>query len=469
MNNEINHTEKPQGEIISQGRKITLKKLIGIGILIIGLQIPVLEISTLLNEREHAGAITDTNQKELLKLPQSQIYAEPVIVLEEPVPTSTSAMLAPLPETIKCAQDIAKKNRGKLNTIRFDKMKNDINIEIVEQKRGIHTYKNYIATIKFNGNLNFKNLSPKLKELNWSKADLVFYFENSCNKSNCVALKDLKIETKSANYNTNMRDGGLYTINKSLSISETLKMNPDLNNDELKISGTIILKGVNSFNIQNSAISSENTLKTPIKSLKIEDLNFNVNKSTAKPDDIYTWTIDDSNLSDITTQSIWQLNESKNILSFSLPSFIDDYRMVTRSLKYELMVFALIFLAFLVFEWIIMLPIHPIQYGMIGLSICLYYLLLLSFSEKIGFTNAYFISSLTTTLIISGYSSAILKLWRHGGLIFGLMSITFSYLYVLLSMEQNALVVGTVGLTLILSLIMYITREIDWYKLGEIK
>lgn len=96
----------------------------------------------------------------------------------------------------------------------------------------------------------------------------------------------------------------------------------------------------------------------------------------------------DSNLSDITTQSIWQLNESKNILSFSLPSFIDDYRMVTRSLKYELMVFALIFLAFLVFEWIIMLPIHPIQYGMIGLSICLYYLLLLSFSEKIGFTNA---------------------------------------------------------------------------------
>lgn len=49
------------------------------------------------------------------------------------------------------------------------------------------------------------------------------------------------------------------------------------------------------------------------------------------------------------------------------------------------------------------------------------------------------------------------------------MSITFSYLYVLLSMEQNALVVGTVGLTLILSLIMYITREIDWYKLGEIK
>lgn len=142
---------------------------------------------------------------------------------------------------------------------------------------------------------------------------------------------------------------------------------------------------------------------------------------------------------------------------------VDFYQQTTRSTKYALMFIVLTFTAFFLFEVLLKLRIHPIQYLLIGFAITLFYLLLLSLAEQIGFIGAYVVASIATTLLISAYSASVLPEKRWAKAIGGLLLALYLYLYVLLQIQDYALLIGTVGLFAILGGIMYVTRNIAWY------
>lgn len=146
---------------------------------------------------------------------------------------------------------------------------------------------------------------------------------------------------------------------------------------------------------------------------------------------------------------------------------VDLYTMIDRSLKYSILFICLTFLTFFMYEVLAGLRIHPMQYFFVGLAIAVFYLLLLSFAEIIGFLPAYFVASIATTVLITSYCFSVLKAKKRALSIAALLTALYSYLYILLQMDQYALLFGSVLLFSVLATVMYITKDLDWYSLNN--
>ena len=162
---------------------------------------------------------------------------------------------------------------------------------------------------------------------------------------------------------------------------------------------------------------------------------------------------------------------SRSTFGVRLFSPVDIYQKSMRTAKYALMFIVFTFLAFLITEVMNRLRVHPVQYLLIGLAIIIFYTLLLSISEQINFGAAYLISAGGVIGLITGYAKAILKNRMVTVMVCGILTILYAYLYILLQLEDYALLMGSVGLFLVLAVIMYLTRNIDWYAIqqGSIK
>jgi inner membrane protein len=143
----------------------------------------------------------------------------------------------------------------------------------------------------------------------------------------------------------------------------------------------------------------------------------------------------------------------------------DIYQKVTRISKYAIMFIVFTFAAFFFSEIINKRKVHPIQYILIGLAILLFYTLLISLSEYMYFNYAYIASAISITLMITCYSYGIIKNKKFAYTILGILTILYSYLFVVLQLEDYALIMGSIGLLIVLATIMYITRKIDWYAI----
>ncbi len=160
-------------------------------------------------------------------------------------------------------------------------------------------------------------------------------------------------------------------------------------------------------------------------------------------------------------------NIEKSTFGVSLLQEVNFYTEVDRAVKYSILFIVLTFLTFFMFEILSHLRIHPLNYLLIGLAIALFYVLLLSLSEHIGFLAAYSVSTLAITGLITGYSRSVLGAKKRAGIIAVLLVALYSYLYILLQLDELSLVFGSVFLFGILAIVMYITRDIDWYSISE--
>lgn len=146
---------------------------------------------------------------------------------------------------------------------------------------------------------------------------------------------------------------------------------------------------------------------------------------------------------------------------------VDAYVQTERSTKYGLLFIAITFAAFFLFEVLKQLSIHPIQYTMVGLSLALFFLLLVSLSEHIAFGLAYLISALSCISLLAYYIAAILGSKQRGlGFAAGLSAL-YGFIYVIISSEDFALMMGAVLLFSALGAVMLLTRNIDWYQLTK--
>jgi inner membrane protein len=142
----------------------------------------------------------------------------------------------------------------------------------------------------------------------------------------------------------------------------------------------------------------------------------------------------------------------------------DIYQKSMRLAKYSIMFLVFTFSAFFFSEVINKRRVHPIQYILIGMAILIFYTLVLSLSEHLHFNYAYILSATAVSLIISGYARAIVSNSKFALTILGILAVLYCYLFIVLQLEDYALIMGSIGLFIILAIVMYITRKIDWYE-----
>lgn len=146
-----------------------------------------------------------------------------------------------------------------------------------------------------------------------------------------------------------------------------------------------------------------------------------------------------------------------------LVTVADHYQKNSRSAKYGILVILFTFLSFFLNEIIAKIRVHPFQYILVGFAVLVFYLLLLSISEQLGFNLAYFISALAVITMIFAYSRTFLKSWTNSIVQTLILTFSFGFIFVLMQLESYALLVGSIGLFFILGLTMFFTRKINWY------
>ncbi|RFM29900.1 cell envelope integrity protein CreD [Deminuibacter soli] len=141
----------------------------------------------------------------------------------------------------------------------------------------------------------------------------------------------------------------------------------------------------------------------------------------------------------------------------------DQYAKTLRCIKYALLVIGLTFALFLLIELLQHKPFHPVQYLLVGFALVVFYTLLLSFSEYIDFDAAYLVAAMATIALISLYAQGHFKKWRTAAVFAGALSLLYGFLFVIIRLQDTALLAGSIGLFVILSVIMYFSRKISWY------
>jgi inner membrane protein len=141
---------------------------------------------------------------------------------------------------------------------------------------------------------------------------------------------------------------------------------------------------------------------------------------------------------------------------------VSGYQKTMRSVKYAILCILLTFTAFFLIETNNKKSVHPVQYALIGFALVLFYTLLLSFSEYIGFNGAYAIATAATVALVTWFVKGILQSTKLSVLLSLLLVLLYSYVFTILQLQDYALLLGSVGLFLTLAVVMYYSRKIQW-------
>jgi inner membrane protein len=156
----------------------------------------------------------------------------------------------------------------------------------------------------------------------------------------------------------------------------------------------------------------------------------------------------------------YELATSAFGVSLILP--VDAYQQTTRSVKYAILVILLTFTAFLLIEWIYNLPMQALQYVLVGFALCIFYTLLLSLSEYLGFNVAYGLAAAATIGLIGWYVGSILQSRKIALFITFLLVVQYGFIFILIQLQDYALLMGSLGLFVTLAIVMQASRKIKW-------
>jgi inner membrane protein len=156
----------------------------------------------------------------------------------------------------------------------------------------------------------------------------------------------------------------------------------------------------------------------------------------------------------------YDLNGAAFGVSLVVP--VDVYQQTTRSIKYAILVIVLTFTAFLLMEWVYNLAIHALQYVLVGFALCIFYTLLLSLAEYVGFNKAYMIAAVATIGLIAWYVGSLLRSAKTALSIVLILALQYVFIFILIQSQDYALLMGSIGLFVILAIVMYFSRKIQW-------
>lgn len=304
--------------------------------------------------------------------------------------------------------------------------------------------------------LNFSVKDIKEEDILWDKATLLFKTSNLKGIRNTV-----KVTLGETEYALKPRFDSSYMNTLE---SGYLKDANEIQNGSLSFQSNIAING--SSTLQFIPIGKETTVA--MKS-NWHSPSFNGNylpetegKKISSKGFEATWKVLETNrrFGQYFFDSLPNLSDFSFGTEFLVP--IDDYQKTERTSKYGLMIIGLTLLVFLLIQISSKIAIHPFQYLMIGLALVMFYTLLISISEHQNYLIAYLISGISVVTLITIYSRSILKNPKFTLLILGSMFSLYAFIFVIIQLEDYALLVGSIGLFIILSIIMFTSRKIDW-------
>ncbi len=145
----------------------------------------------------------------------------------------------------------------------------------------------------------------------------------------------------------------------------------------------------------------------------------------------------------------------------------DGYAKTDRSVKYAILFIGLTFALAFFIETLQKRPVHPLQYGLVGAALCVFYTLLLSISEYTAFNTAYAIAAVATVALISGYMWSLFEKVSVALTFAGVLGGLYGYIFILLQLQDYSLLFGSIGLFAILAALMWASRKVDWYGVGR--
>ena len=319
----------------------------------------------------------------------------------------------------------------------------------------------------FNGKINlsaafskfdFSHFDIQEKDINTSEAVLILGLSNT---KNLTARPNLSVNEQPLDISPVK-----YEAISPFTNSVFYKLSNLVSNQKIQLTGEINFQG--GENIRIRPIASDNSIKMVSDWLS--------------PGFSGGWLPNERNITDKGFTALWNVAglstvypkswlaenkfsaESVNV-SFIVP--VDAYKKTERSIKYALLFLIIPFIALIVSEIFSEKKIHPVQYSLIGFADILFYLLLLSISEHISFDWTYLICTLSVSLVTLFYATAIFRSIKWGSLLSGVQLISYIFLYGTLQAEDYALLIGSIGLFIVVVLLMFITRKIDWYMLNK--
>lgn len=423
---------------------ITLKLAI-IGILLLLMNIPLHQVDGLIRERQNHLLTAKRDIQNSFGTNQTIIGPELTIPYEKK--TYTALLNGKVKENVETF------NAHFLP----DVLEIEGNIDPKERNRGIYTVNVYEAGLKLTGNFDIPTHDI------WNEEDIIIHWEK--------AYFTLGVEDqKNINDVSMFVNGKEYEItsepSKSGIIHHGLHINYDLSEsrDQMNFAINLNINGSNYLDFVPVGKETKVKLNSKWKDPSFYGSFPPLDGPTEVTEQGFNaeWKVFHLNRS-IPQKYIGKLTDFTPY-NFGVKLFesVDDYTKIERSIKYAMLFISLTFVTFFFIQIINKVKIHPFQFIIVGLALTVFYILLLSLSEHFGFDLAYLFAAIGIILQISLYVRAIFKSWKLGGLMVILLSTLYVFIYVIIQLATHSLLMGSIGLFIIIGVLMYLSRNIDW-------
>lgn len=440
-----------------------LFKLALIGFLTLILLIPSALIRDLITERE--GRQEEVNLEIADKWSGSQLVQGPVLVL----PYKTISKVTN-PETNKVS------NNEVLSSIYI--LPETININSKAEPETLHrgifdvvVYKSNVKVLGKFSTLEIKKSGINPEMILWDKAKVV------------IGLSDLKgldnkpvIKLDEENYEVEPDFTALKLFTNNLIILPDLSKNK---NTALNFSFDLKIRGSNQLSFlhigKNTTVNVAGNWKNPSfigrylpEKRSVSDSTFSASWKMPYFNRPFPqqWITENANMIEVDSTKLNQ-NQTQEIrgafgVKFLMP--VDQYQKTFRSAKYAIFIILLTFISLLFTELLIKKKVHLLQYVLIGAAMIVFYALLLSFSEQMGFNIAYLIASIATVGLIGLFILSLLKSKKTALLFSGILGFLYSFIFIIIQLQDMALLVGSIGLFLIIAALMYLSSKLSFEK-----
>lgn len=329
-------------------------------------------------------------------------------------------------------------------------------------KRGIFNHVVFTADMNFKGNFanpNFNKLGIAEENIQWDKAAVIVKTTNL--KSIKSELK-IKLNDSNLSFEPQNSDKSYYSVLATSNFDyKTLATTGKVDfNFAITYNGSNSVKFIPIGKITKVSVDSDWDSPSFEGTFAASDTTKTVNKTGFHAD----WKILDINRTFSQQYANVLPDLDDYLFGVKLIKTVDEYQQNERASKYGFLVIGLTFLIFFLIQSISKINIHIFQYSMIGLALIMFYTLLISITEHSTFSLAYTIAAAGVVAMITLYSISILKNRKFPMFIGIALSVLYSFIYVIIQMEDYALLVGSIGLFLILGAVMYFSRKIDWSK-----
>ena len=426
-------------------------KVVLIGFLVLLLQIPIVKIKGVIKERRQTreNAIKEVNSK----WGESQVLTGPCIVVpysksnqsgNRSSTQSNTSWAVFLPETLKIS--------GRLNSQLL--------------YRGIYGIPVYKMLLDVKGNF----VAPDFSEWNIDENDILWdkaYLSLNVTDAWAIAKSpDLLWNNKKMNF---LPGAGEFDNNKQ---GFNVKLRDNLKDSNFDFSFSMELNGSSGAYFIPFGRDTEVQLTSDWSSPSFQGTTLPTSRSINSDGFSATWNVPFLSRSYPQKWLAFSNPNQDNAIEASgfgveMISPVDQYSMSQRSVKYHILFLVLTFATLWLFEILAKIRVHPMQYLFVGMGMCMFYLLELSLAEHLGFIQAYSIASASVVILVTSYSAAILKARKRALIVGAVVTLLYVYLYILLMIEDYALLAGSIGLFVVLAAIMFLTRKVDWYYLTD--